>query len=248
MRTKAEVERVLGLIESGHNDCQISRMTGIPRRTVMDWRHGRRPDFSRRADRDFVASEAVTPDVEDAYAYVLGLYLGDGYINAAPRTHRLRITLDGIYPDIVSECRAALSRLLPNRVNIEPTNCRAVTVSVWSRALPHLFPQHGPGLKHQRPIVLLEWQRAITGRYPERLIRGLIHSDGCRHLNRVHVAGKRYEYPRYSFCNHSDDIRAIFCEHLDLLAIPWRRMNRWNISIARREGVARLDEFVGPKT
>lgn len=30
--------------------------------------------------------------------------------------------------------------------------------------------------------------------------------------------------------------------------LPWRVMNAWNISVARRESVARLDEFVGPKT
>jgi hypothetical protein len=83
--------------------------------------------------------------------------------------------------------------------------------------------------------------------HPEALIRGLIHSDGCRSANTISSAGYHYSYPRYLFSNRSDDIRAIFCEHLDLLGIPWRRMNRWNISVARREGVARLDEFVGPK-
>jgi hypothetical protein len=79
------------------------------------------------------------------------------------------------------------------------------------------------------------------------LIRGLIHSDGSRSTNTIRHPAKTYTYPRYLFCNHSDDIRAIFCEHLDLLGIPWRRMNRWNVSVARREAVARLDEFVGPK-
>lgn len=79
--------------------------------------------------------------------------------------------------------------------------------------------------------------------HPEALLRGLIHSDGCRSLNPV---GER-AYPRYLFSNRSEDIRDIFCEHLDLLGIPWRQMNRWNISVARREAVARLDEFVGAK-
>jgi hypothetical protein len=54
-------------------------------------------------------------------------------------------------------------------------------------------------------------------------------------------------YPRYQFSNRSDDIKAMFCEHLDLLGIAWRRARARNISIARREAVAALDEFVGPK-
>jgi hypothetical protein len=52
---------------------------------------------------------------------------------------------------------------------------------------------------------------------------------------------------RFSFSNRSEDIKAILCEHLDLLGIAWRRAGSQNISIARREAVAALDEFVVPK-
>jgi hypothetical protein len=54
-------------------------------------------------------------------------------------------------------------------------------------------------------------------------------------------------YPNYAFTNMSADIRAIFCDHLDLLGISWRRAGARNIAIARREAVAALDAFVGPK-
>jgi hypothetical protein len=79
------------------------------------------------------------------------------------------------------------------------------------------------------------------------LLRRLIHSDGCRSLNTIHHPKKTYSYPRYTFSNRSDDIRGIFCDACDLLGIEWRVMNRWNISVARRDSVARLDEFVGLK-
>ena len=242
MRTPEEVALVDELLASGLNDCQIARRTGIPRRTVMDWRVGRRPNFKQHR---LVARPR--PDCHQAYAYLFGLYLGDGCISRAPRVYRLRIALDGIYPEIVEECRVAMSKVLPNRVLVQRTASRAMEVNAYSKSWPHLFPQHGPGPKHLRRIFLADWQREITHRYPKLFIRGLIHSDGCRSTNSVRVKGKLYRYPRYQFTNHSDDIRAIFCEHLDLLGIPWRRMNRWNISVARREGVARLDEFVGPK-
>ena len=110
-----------------------------------------------------------------------------------------------------------------------------------------LFPQHGSGRKHERPIVLTDWQREITAAHPEQLIRGLIHSDGCRFVNRVRHGEKVYAYPRYMFSNRSRDIHAIFTDHLDQLGIAWRWSNDHTISIARREAVARLDEFVGPK-
>ena len=41
-----------------------------------------------------------------------------------------------------------------------------------------------------------------------RSFAGLIHSDGwARGVNKVHVKGRDYEYPRYQFSNRSDDIR-----------------------------------------
>ena len=69
---------------------------------------------------------------------------------------------------------------------------------VWTRRLPGctgtnlgwkhwpcLFPQHGPGRKHTRPIVLEDWQRDIVELHPHLFIRGLLHSDGCGVTNRV---------------------------------------------------------------
>jgi len=63
------------------------------------------------------------------------------------------------------------------------------------------------------------------------------------------VAGemKRYEYPRYLFVNESDDIRNLFTDGLDILGIEWRRNKRNCISVAKRDSVAAMDTFVGPK-
>jgi hypothetical protein len=110
-----------------------------------------------------------------------------------------------------------------------------------------LFPQHGPGRKHERKIALAEWQQRIVEAQPRRPLRGLIHSDGCRFTNPVRHPTRLYLYPRYQFTNRSADIRRIFCDACDQLGIEWRRMNARNTSIAKRASVARLDEFVGPK-
>jgi hypothetical protein len=107
------------------------------------------------------------------------------------------------------------------------------------------------GRKHKRRIELEPWQETIVTQHPGSLVRGLFHSDGCRFTNRVRrplADGDHwYEYPRYMFTNESKDILDICGETLDMLAVDWRFSRRNTISVARREAVARLDEFVGPK-
>ena len=106
-----------------------------------------------------------------------------------------------------------------------------------------LFPQHGPGRKHERRIELALWQQTIVDRHPKEFLRGLIHSDGCRVLNRVNGKG----YPRYFFSQVSDDIRRLFCETCEKIGVEYR-LNRWDsVSIARAPSIAILDSFIGPK-
>lgn len=121
----------------------------------------------------------------------------------------------------------------------------------WWNHWPCLIPQHGPGKKHDRPIVLEPWQQDIVAAHPGRLLRGLFHSDGWRgdnvavHRREGHVT--RYRYPRYEFTNRSADIRELCTQALDRLDIAWRPNGPWRISVNRRGAVAALDEHVGPK-
>jgi hypothetical protein len=188
---------------------------------------------------------------ERAYSYLLGLYLGDGCISKAQRgVFRLRIVLDRKYPGIIRECALAMAKVMPrNKVGLlEHRHQRSTEVSSWSRSWPCLFPQHGPGKKHNRRIWLADWQKSIASRQTGALLRGLVHSDGCRSVNTIRHPKKTYTYPRYLFSNESDDIRRIFCDACDALGIEWRVMNASNISVARRDAIRRMDEFVGPKS
>jgi hypothetical protein len=178
------------------------------------------------------------------------MYLGDGSIDRARRTWRLRISLDSRWPGIARECVDAMKAVFnENRVLLyrPDAESRCVVAVVYSNHLICLFPQHGPGPKHCRPIELANWQADLVREEPRQFLRGLIHSDGCRFTNRVKAGGKTYAYPRYNFTNASSDIRGLFAASCDQLEIEWRQMNARNISIARREAVARLDRFVGPK-
>ncbi len=249
VRSQAEVREVLDLLEAGLNPCEVARRTGIPRSTVRHWRDG-----DRRAGAGLPACETCGHPVHrpealpaEHYAYLLGLYLGDGHISAFPRgVFRLTIYLDRKYEGIVASCESAMEAVIGRRPNrARKPGCYGV--NCYSRRWPCLLPQHGAGPKHLRPIVLEPWQQRIVDDHPEALLRGLIHSDGCRGMNTVVVRGKRYAYPRYTFTNTSADIRRIFTDACDAIGVAWRQMNATNVSVARRASVARLDEFIGPK-
>ena len=117
----------------------------------------------------------------------------------------------------------------------------------YSNHWPCLFPQHGPGKKHDRPIELASWQQETVNDHAGHFVRGLIHSDGCRATNRVVKSDKTYTYPRYMFSNESVDIMGLCQASLDRLGIGWRMCRRNLLSVARRADVAALDRHVGPK-
>ncbi len=117
-----------------------------------------------------------------------------------------------------------------------------VVLSVYSKWWPCVFPQHGEGRKHERPITLAEWQAQLVDQHPGPLLRGLIHSDGCRFIN----TGTNWSHPRYSFSNRSADIRRIFCDACDRLGLRWT-LAPHTVYVSRKYDVARLDELVGPK-
>jgi hypothetical protein len=256
MRTAEEVQKVLALSARGHNNCAISRLTGIPRSTVSYWVRGTTPKFGIDRSRGGICARCgdlrhpAPCLVIYAYAYLLGLYLGDGCLLRHPRrVYRLHITLDAGHPLIVAECAAAMSLVMPSSKAIAMRHPRWKMFNVvsYSQHWPHLFPQHGAGRKHNRRIELDPWQELVVERYPGRLLRGLIQSDGCRVNNKIRHPKKTYEYPRYFFTNRSQDIQRIFCEACDRLGIAWRQHGPWNISVARREAVAIMDRHVGPK-
>ena len=244
MRSREEVAAVTELVRAGWNDCEITRETGIPRGTVSDWRRGRTPNFERSGSC-LVCSGDVQALPLPAYTYLLGLYLGDGSLTACPRdVYKLRVACAERYPQLIRYCELAMAEVLPNKVGkIRKPDERCWEVYSHSKHWPCLFPQHGPGRKHERKIELIPWQQELVDLDPRPLVRGLLHSDGCRVLNWVNET----PYPRYHFSNVSADIRGIFGRACDQLGIEWRPNNQSSLSVARRGSVALLDSFVGPK-
>ena len=189
-----------------------------------------------------------------SYSYLLGLYLGDGYVNIGRGgCAQLVIACDSRYTELIEDCWTAIQLVVPGcHVGRYETPSEYVKVVGGSRLWPKAFPQHGPGRKHERPIILEPWQREIVDAFPREFLRGLIHSDGCRTINRFKTrlpSGRvaEYAYPRYFFSNLSADIRGLFCEYCDALGIRWTQSNHRNISVSHRHSVAAMDEFIGPK-
>lgn len=262
MRSYEEYHRILTLWDEIPSKKAIARITGIPRGTVMDCikrfknlegletyalERGLKGDpllvrqLKREADVDDIDR------LEQDYAYLFGLYLGDGDISTLPRTYRLRIALDKKYPNIIQACVETTTRLMPqNSVNrINAPGC--IQVSCYSTQWPEIFPQHGDGPKHKREIAMTDWQRRIVDLYPLDFWRGLYHSDGSRYENKI----KGFIYPRYEFTNVSIDIQRMFRRTCDALRLRWtatKRKQNESTYISKRDDVAWLDAHVGAKS
>lgn len=247
MRPLREVEQALALFEEGLTASEVACATGVPRSTVRDWRLGRGMRTSRRSEcpgHDFSSLG------RDTYAYLLGMYLGDGCISCHRRgVWRLRVTLDAVYPGIVAECASAMRVVASGRrVHVlRRRKSRCVEVSSYWKHWPCYFPQHGHGRKHTRPIVLADWQQLIVADRVEPFLRGLIHSDGTRIVATERKGTYVRRAPRYAFSNRSEDILGLFRAACDLAGVHCTRASHKQIAVYSKAAVARLDEFVGPK-
>jgi hypothetical protein len=240
-------------VDQGRSHRQAASAAGVPVTTLRGWLYRGPPlrYFNPTPGCPQCGDHHNVRDVAPAaYVYLLGIYLGDGHIcHQQGRCYSLRVAMDSAYPGIIAEVSEAIAQIR-GRARWVGRDRRKNLVRICSywRQWPCRFPQHGPGRKHSRRIGLERWQQALVDRAPGQFLRGLIHSDGWRGINQVNVKGRNYGYGRYQFSNRSEDIKRLFTDTCDALGIAWRPWGKHHISIARRDAVARLDEFVGLKT
>lgn len=238
----------LDSLAHGSSVSRVARDLGVARSTVRAWRE--RPDpviVGPPCARCLGAS----PWPASAYAALLGFYLGDGCLSTHRNKVVFRVACDATYPRIVDDVSALMSAFAIDRSIFHvPAPGTTVVQTGWKHWLC-LFPQHGPGRKHERRIALEPWQQEIVDAHPAEFLRGLFHSDACRSRNwATKVVGgerKRYDYPRWEFSNRSEDILALCGATLDTLGIDWRRSSRVHLSVSRRDAVAALDAAIGLK-
>ncbi|WP_424887991.1 helix-turn-helix domain-containing protein [Streptomyces sp. XH2] len=248
--------RAVALMRDGVPNRIVAEELGIPRGTIGWWRsedRRRRGEiFTRPTDCPRCTGREFD---HPAYSYLLGLYLGDGHVIAKPRQHHLSIYCGDVWPGLIDAAEEAMQKVmaLPSTGRRQKKGC--MEVKSYSAHWPCMFPQHGPGKKHERRIALEDWQQSVVDAHPWEFLRGLIHSDGCRVMNwttrMVNGVRKRYEYPRYLFTNKSDDIRQLYCDTLTSVGVEWTILARgrdpFNVSVARKASVALMDAHIGPK-
>jgi hypothetical protein len=192
----------IGLLASGVSMNSVSKELGISRAAIRDWRDN---GVAAKSSSLCPRCRGRRPGDEASYAYLLGMYLGDGCLSPGRRdVYCLRISCDTKYPDIIEAAAAAIRSVKTDcRVFLVSAPGCTVVGSYWKHWIC-LFPQHGARSQARAPDCAGGLAAEIVQRHPGPLLRGLFHSDSCRITNWTTrmVAGerKRYEYPRRLWC------------------------------------------------
>jgi hypothetical protein len=164
MHSQATVDAALRLSAIGILDKENALICGVSVAAIRHWRAGRRRVTSGRAAirRNTCPRCHARPMDESSYAYLLGLYLGDGHIVHGPRdVYVLSIACSDDWPGLMAAARQAMAAVMPasSVCGVKQTGC--TMIKSYSKHWACLFPQHGPGRKHQRKIELAHWQEVI---------------------------------------------------------------------------------------
>jgi hypothetical protein len=86
-RSGTEIADVVRMSRAGLSDADVAFTTGIPKETIRAWRRGRLPERARRVLAGARECERCGGEADDYerlpradYAYLLGMYLGDGWL------------------------------------------------------------------------------------------------------------------------------------------------------------------------
>ncbi len=227
----------MSLVGQGISDRAIATETGVGYWTARRWRVAVAPPQAvlrrRTADAWSVPDDAV---------YIATCWASISVMEPLASSRRMGGAFGSLPIVDTSRSRRRSSRRwkrrsLADMLGFERGWAKARSSASPTPAIPRAFPQHGPGRKHDRAIALADWQLALTHANPAALIRGLIHSDGCRTVNRFRTklpSGRtpEYSYVRYFFSNLSEDVRRIFAEHCELLGVRVTQSNHRNLSVS----------------
>ena len=158
---------------------------------------------------------------EDAYAYLLGLYLGDGHITHGRRdVYALNMKCSNAWPALIEAAQSAMAAVMPTSSVFRVARPGCVEVKSWSKHWPCLFPQHGPG-KKAHPDDRTGRPGSRQSSSPPRSVRPRAcftptAAGSSSRVRRPLAGGDRwYEYPRYMFTNESADILGLCGQALD---------------------------------
>ncbi len=141
-------QKAISLLKSGKNPSEVARLIGISRTTIRDWNNLYVKENTPRKKSVVVYDRSGWAEVEfRAYAFILGVYLGDGYINKTKdlkngsAVYQLRLFQDPKYIKDINEWQQKLQIIFPdNQVALSLDNNGTRYVRLYSKELPVLFP------------------------------------------------------------------------------------------------------------
>lgn len=258
------ISKVIEEFNNGKNKTQLSKKYNIPRTTIISWLSN--PNIINKNNNLKILNYITDLDINnieyainnndnikkilnekiDSYSYILGMYLGDGYVDKMKRTYRLRIALDSRQDIVENECIKHLKILFPdNNINsriIKNQNCK--TITLYSNLLPYIFPQcRFRGKKHEHDVSLLQYQKNSINLLP--FMKGLFQSDGSFYY-------RNSKYKTYNFSNKSIQIIDMFSEcliNLNILPKISKKANGvYRIQIQNKKDTDILYNILGEKT
>jgi len=147
MYPQVKVDMALRLSAIGILDKENARICGVSIAAIRHWRGGRRRGLhcgplgtaaQRRASCPRCHGRSMN---ESAYAYLLGLYLGDGYISRGRRdVYALWIACCDDWPGLMAAARRAMSDVMPTSSVFCVHQQGCTKVKRTSKHWPCLFP------------------------------------------------------------------------------------------------------------
>ncbi|MCW2817424.1 MAG: hypothetical protein JWR42_211 [Marmoricola sp.] len=166
VRPQQTVDSALAHSDVGVPDAENARLHGVAVKTVRRWRRDYQRRGRRRGQEHLSARCPRCQGGEidaQAYAELLGWYLGDGYLSRGRRdVYNLHVGNDLAYPGLNDHLRDLMAAVKPaSRPHRRVVSGCVVTTVSWKH-WPCMLPQHGGGRKHERRLVLEDWQQDIV--------------------------------------------------------------------------------------
>lgn len=177
IRPQVTVDSALRASDAGVPDAVNAVRHEVAVKTIRRWRREYQRKGRPRGQQHLAPPCPRCDDApldHEAYAELLGWYLGDGYLSTGRRdVFNLHIYNDMQYTHDNEHILALMRRVKPRGRPHTRLIPGALVLTVSWKHWPCLLPQHGPGRKHQRPIVLETWQQIIVTEQPAAFPRAL---------------------------------------------------------------------------
>lgn len=148
------------------------------------------------------AKKIKVPDKSMELAEFVGIMMGDGGVAPYHISITLNSETDLRYSNYVSGLITGLFKVKPKVYKDKV--CKALDLVVQRKELVMFCQQIGLklGNKLKQNLDIPDWLRKNDG-YCKMCIRGLVDTDGSVFNHSYVVGGKRYNYPKISFCSKS---------------------------------------------